>query len=161
RGRFAAEPLGDHVISSLRDATSIAFPREGERTAALMITDSAVRHAVAQLLHARGAIDFLHPAAWTETYRHIRFTSNSEDGLHVDALLARRVSAPWRRALSVLLSPAVMRVAGPLGLARSMATEASHAVAVAPLLMYLSFRDEAPSVDAQVEAGARLQAMWL
>ena len=77
--------------------------------------------------------------------------STSEDGLPIDALLARRVSVPWRRVLSVLLSPTVMRVAGPLGLAQSMATEASRAVAVAPLLIYLSFRDGAPSVDAQVQ----------
>jgi hypothetical protein len=161
RGPFASEPLGDRVIRSLRDATSIAFPAEPERTAALMIVDPAVRRATARLLRARGAIDFLHPAAWKETYRHIRFRSDSEDGLPIDTLLARRVSAPWRRALSVLLSPAVMRVAGPLGLAQSMATEASRAVAAAPLLIYLSFRDEAPSVDAQVQAGARLQAVWL
>jgi hypothetical protein len=126
-----------------------------------MIVDPAVRRAVAQLLRARGAIDFLHAAAWNETYRHIRFTSTSEDGLPIDSLLGKRTSVPWRRVLSVVLSPAVMRAAGPLGLARSMATAASRAVAAAPLLIYLSFRDAAPSVDAQVEAGARLQAMWL
>jgi hypothetical protein len=126
-----------------------------------MITDSAARHAAARLLRARGAVDFLHRDAWKETYRHIRFAGNSGDGLPIDALLARRVSAPWRRTLSVLLSPAVMRVAGPLGLAQSMTSAASRAVAVAPLLIHLSFRDPTPSIHTQVQAGARLQAIWL
>jgi nitroreductase len=163
RAPYAAEPPSDGAMAAM---LARRWPEALTGTALEIRTDMdpAVRRTVADLAERYAALDFTHRAAWSETYRYIRFGAPGDaavvDGFFIDSLFGP-LPPLRRRMLQVMLAPVTMQALRPFGVPARMAKALAGLIAAGPGLICGILPDERPDWPTLIQAGARLAEIWL
>lgn len=166
RGNYAAAPLSvEECRLVTRAVTGCTRARNAtDSVQALIITDQKTISDVTALARTGVPRDFLHPVAWPETWSFLR--TESELRSKQDGFAARDVFGPenhlTHHMARFFCSPAVMRIVGRLGVARTLAEAITRLIGGSPGLLMLTAK---PAVwqnsEAMVEAGAAMHNVWL
>jgi 4-hydroxy-2,2'-bipyrrole-5-methanol dehydrogenase len=129
-----------------------------------LIVDKDQIKAMGNFVGKHAGIDFVHKAAWKETYRYIRFCSNdidkAEDGFPITQLFGP-LSKVEKIFYRFALSPTTMSIMKYFGYHKKIAKELGNLVSGAPLLAVFSFNSDSPSIKEQVLCGGNVMNFWL
>ncbi len=109
--------------------------------------------------------DFVHGAAWRETYRHLVFGGAGQPrdgtGIHIQSLFGPMPA--WRRCLHrVLLHPRLLGALGPFGASASVGAQIERLIHSSPAVVYLSTAaSHAQAPCRHVLAGEAIARLWL
>ncbi|RPH91531.1 MAG: hypothetical protein EHM73_01875 [Chroococcales cyanobacterium metabat2.561] len=143
---------------SLFDLKSYAYPNTFSEIEITVIKEREVIDSMAKFVSHYGEIEFTKAEVWRETYQFIHFAKQEqhEYGFPIEQLLEKG-SQSYGFLLKILLNPYCMNWLKYLRLPHLLASEMGKLVKASPLLIYLNFKTEYPSLKMQLEGGA----LWL
>ncbi|WP_439892316.1 hypothetical protein ACS7SF_07090 [Ralstonia sp. 25C] len=110
------------------------------------------------------ARDFVHRAAWRETYRHLVFSDAQSvpDGIGINIQSLFGPMPAWRRQLHrVLLHPALLAAFGPVGASARIGVHLERLIRGSPAVVVLSAAESCPLASRDVLAGEAIVRLWL
>ncbi|AOZ02115.1 hypothetical protein BKK81_22645 [Cupriavidus sp. USMAHM13] len=129
----------------------------------------AVRHGerhsrLSAFYRRHAARDFVHRAAWRETYRHLVFSDAARaphgTGINIQSLFGPMPA--WRRQLHrVLLHPALLATLGPLGATARIGTHLEWLIRSSPTVLVLSSPATGATPGRDLLAGEAVVRLWL
>lgn len=145
----------DHPLFFLK---SLAYPDAFSEIEITIIKEREVIESMAKFVSHYGEIEFTKAEVWRETYQFIHFSKQEkhEYGFPIEQLLEKG-SQSFSFLLKILLNPYCMNWLKYLRLPHLLASEMGKLVKASPLLIYLNFKTDYPSLKMQLEGGA----LWL
>jgi len=128
------------------------------------LADPAALATVGAFYAQHAARDLLHPSAWRETYRHLRFGSRPQlpqgEGIDIERLLGP-MSALGRFSHRLLLHPRWVGLLGPLGLFQRVGDALQQRIQSSAGVVFLSLPSHRCQTAELLQAGEQIVSLWL